>query len=600
MKISVKIIILLIFVSNSIQAQKDTIKIKEVNITANRISIPLSEDSRTISIISSEMIKNSAATNLTDLLQSVAGIDIRRRGVEGMQSDLYIRGGNFEQTLLLIDGVKMGDPQTGHHTMNAILDLDNIESVEIIKGPAARIYGQNAFAGAINIVTKKIRKDALNVKVDYGSYENKKIAVGIQEKLNDYSGVLAHVSHQQSDGYRANSDFKNTSAFIKTHLNNYSLITSFIDRKFGAENFYTSNPAFEEYEETQNSLVALASTYNVSNLLIKPRIYWRRNQDVFMLKRQDPSFYRNLHISNTIGAETNVVYNSSLGKTGVGIDISKVYLVSNNLGDRERFTFNSFIEHRFDNMDKFDVTLGVAISSFSDFKTQFLPGLDLGYDITDNLKIYGNIGYTYRVPTYTDLYYKDPGNQGNADLQPESAISEELGIKYLGDQLNVTIALFNRNSRDLIDWARNNETDIWKAQNFSSVSTMGFETSFDYQFKLSGFNQNIAVNYNFIEDEIQDIDALFTRYSLNSLKHQLSASFNSRFCKYVTQSISYRYVERTKGESYNLFDAKISTAIKKFEVSLNANNIFNTNYREAGLVPMPKGNWMLGLTYNVY
>ena len=372
MKISLKILLVFICVSGSIQAQKDTIKLKEVIVTSNRISIPLSEDSRTISIINSEMIKKSAATNLTDLLQSVAGIDIRRRGVEGMQSDLYIRGGNFEQTLLLIDGVKMADPQTGHHTMNAILDLDNIESVEIIKGPAARIYGQNAFAGAINIVTKKIRKDALNVKVAYGSYENKKIAVGIQEKLNDNSSVLAHVSHQKSDGYRVNNDFKNTSAFVKTQLNNYSLTTSFIDRKFGAENFYTSNPNFKEYEETQNSLVALASTYNVLDFLIKPRIYWRRNQDMFLLKREDPSFYRNLHISNTVGAETNVVYNSSLGKTGVGIDISKVYLVSNNLGDRDRFTFNSFIEHRFDNMEKFDVTLGVAISSFSDFKTQFL------------------------------------------------------------------------------------------------------------------------------------------------------------------------------------------------------------------------------------
>ena len=600
MKISIKIVCVLLFTCISMQAQKDTITLKEVILTGNRISLSISEDSRTISYISNEMIQQAAATNLTDLLQTVAGIDIRRRGVEGMQSDLFIRGGNFEQTLLLIDGVKMDDPQTGHHTMNAIVDLDNIESIEIVKGPAARVYGQNAFTGAINIVTKKIKNDGLKLKVGYGSYENKKASVGIQEKLNDNVAVLAHISHQKSDGYRVNSDFENNSAFVKAQIYKYDLVTSFIDRKFGAENFYSSNPNFKEYEETQNSLVALSTSFNVSNLTIKPRVFWKRNQDLFLLKRTDPSFYRNLHISNKVGVETNMVYTSNLGKTGFGVDVSKVFLVSNNLGDRDRLVFNSFLEHRFDNLEKFDVTFGVAISSFSDFKTQFLPGLDLGYDISENLKVYGNIGYTYRVPTYTDLYYSDPGNEGNSELQPESAISEELGIKYLGDNLNFTIALFNRNSSDLIDWARNSENEKWKAQNFSAVATMGFETSFDYQFKFSGFNQNVAVNYNFIEDQIKDIDGLLTRYSLNSLKHQFATSFNSRFSKYVNQSITYRYVERTKGESYNLVDAKISTAIRNFEISLNANNIFNNNYREAGLVPMPKGNWMLGLAYKVY
>ena len=600
MKISIKIVYVLLFTCASIYAQNDTIKLKEVIVSGNRISLPISEDSRTISYISNEMIQQSAATNLTDLLQNVAGIDIRKRGVEGMQSDLFIRGGSFEQTLLLIDGVKMDDPQTGHHTMNAILDLDNIESIEIIKGPAARVYGQNAFTGAINIVTKKIKNDALHLKVGYGSYENKKASIGIQEKLNDDIAILAHVSHQQSDGYRVNSDFENNSVFIKAQIKNYDLITSFIDRKFGAENFYSSNPNFEEYEETQNSLVALSTSYNVSNLTIKPRIYWRRNQDIFMLKRTDPSFYRNLHISNKVGVEANMVYTSNLGKTGSGVDVSKVFLVSNNLGDRDRLVFNSFLEHRFDNLEKFDVTLGIAVSSFSDFNTQFLPGLDLGYDISDNLKVYGNIGYTYRVPTYTDLYYSDPSSMGNVDLQPESAISEELGIKYLSNNLNFTVALFNRNSTDLIDWARNSESDKWKAQNFSAVTTMGFETSFDYQFKLAGFNQNVAVNYNFIEDEIISNELLFTRYSLNSLKHQYITTLSTKFYKYVSQSLAYRYVERTNGESYNLVDAKISTSIKNFEVSLNANNIFNTNYREIGLIPMPKGNWMLGLSYKVY
>ncbi|SDX18063.1 iron complex outermembrane recepter protein [Lutibacter oricola] len=595
-----KLLAVLITFSTSVFSQKDTVKLKEVVVKSNRISLPISENSRTVTIITAKDIAANPANNVTDLLQNVAGVDIRRRGVEGMQSDLYIRGGNFEQTLLLIDGVKMDDPQTGHHTMNAIIDLDNIETIEIVKGPAARVYGQNAMVGAINIVTKKINKDALKVKVGYGSYENQKISIGFQEKFNDNNGVLAQITKQKSDGYRSNSDFDNLSAFIKANISNYNLIASFSNREFGAENFYTSNPAFTEYEETQTSLLALATTYNVGSFKIKPRVYWRRNQDMFLLKRDDPSFYRNFHISNKAGFETNAVLNSSLGKTGIGVDVSKTYLSSNNLGDRDRFTFNSFLEHRFDNLEKFDVTLGVAISSYSDFDTQFLPGLDIGYDISDNLKIFGNIGYTYRVPTYTDLYYSDPGNEGNPELEPESAVSEEIGVKYYSDRFNFTVALFNRDSENLIDWTKQNASDKWKTQNFSSVSTKGFETSFAYNFKLKDFKQNIELNYNFIDDVINDTEASFTRYSLNSMKHQLNSSITTQFFKNLKQTISYRFVERTSGNTYNLVDAKIAAQINKFELSFSANNIFNTDYVEVGLVPMPKGNVMFGLSYKVY
>ena len=159
MKIS--IVTLLLLISTSISAQKDTVKLKEIVISSNRIELPFSKTSRTINIITSDEIIKSPASNVSDLLQNIVGIDVRRRGTDGMQSDLYIRGGNFDQTLVLIDGVKMDDSQTGHHSMNAILSLDNIERIEVIKGPAARIYGQNAFTGAINIVTKKQLKNSV-------------------------------------------------------------------------------------------------------------------------------------------------------------------------------------------------------------------------------------------------------------------------------------------------------------------------------------------------------------------------------------------------------------------------------------------------------
>lgn len=581
---------------HQLKAQNDTINLEEVIVSTNRISLPHFKTSRTIEVISAEEIQKVAATNLADLLQNVAGIDIRRRGVDGTQSDLYIRGGNFDQTLLLIDGVKMDDAQTGHHTMNAILSLDNIDHIEIIKGPAARVFGQNAFAGAINIVTKKIDEDALKLSAAYGSYENIKGSVGY---ANAFKGgdVYVHLQKQKSDGYRFNTDFDNNSLFLKTRLNNYQLLATFNTRDFGANGFYASPDYIDQYEETQTSLIALSSTYHIKNIEIKPRLSWRRNQDMYLFLRYDPDYFRNFHISNKISAEANMVFSSNLGKTGFGIDLSKVYLVSSNLGDHNRTMITSFLEHRFE-FDKFDVTPGIAITHFSDFGTKAFPGIDVGVTVDDNFKLYGNIGYTYRIPTYTDLYYNGPTTQGNPNLKPESALSEELCIKYTSDNLQLNVALFNRTADNLIDWTKENEADKWQTKNFSKVVTKGVETSISYSFKIKDYKQLLHINYSFIDDDIKNVDVAYTRYSLNSIKHQLSSTFTSKFFSFLDQSISYRLVERTDGETYNVVDAKLSTVFNKVELFFNANNIFNTVYTETNLVPMPKSNVMIGVSYN--
>ena len=604
MKIKISIIIFTLFYNIQAKAQVEPIKrdsLKEITITSNRITLPFSKTSRTITLITADDILKSSATNVADLLQNVSGVDIRRRGTDGMQSDLYIRGGNFDQTLLLIDGVKMDDVQTGHHTMNAILSLENIERIEIIKGPASRIYGQNAFTGAINIITKNVKDNSLDVALNYGSYNNKKGTASFTQKFEN-GGILASIGYQNSDGYRFNTDFENVTAFFKTDLKNYNLTTSFTDRKFGANGFYASPDYKDQYEETQTSLVALGSTYAFDNVTIKPRLYWRRNQDMYVFLREDPSYYRNLHISNKIGAETNVVFNSSLGKTGVGVDMYRVFLVSNNLGNHNRTAITGFLEHRFELLNEnLDITPGVAISYYSDFNTKAFPGLDVGYRVSDEFKVYGNVGYTYRVPTFTDMFYVGPTTIGNPDLEPESALSEEVGVKLTTDNFQIDLALFNRLSDNLIDWTKDNESDKWETRNFSEVQTQGVEIALNYNFYVGQFKQNLNVGYTFIEDDIRDNNVDYTRYSLNSIKHQITSSIDTKFCKVFSQNIAYRFVERTNGQSYTVVDAKLLANVSKsIEFSLAANNIFNAEYYETNLVPMPKGNLMFGFKYSIY
>ena len=583
------------------QENKTEEKLDEVIINSSRIDLPFKENSRTITIITAEQIKQSAATNVADLLQQFAGVDIRRRGTAGMQADLYIRGGGFDQTLLLVDGFKVEDAQTGHHTMNMALPIEVIERIEIIKGPSARVFGQNAFTGAINIVTKKNPEKSVTLNVQGGSYEQKNGSVTVGSQMKN-SSHLVHFSRNTSDGYRYNTDYDNQNYFVKSNFNTdklpISMIASFSERKFGANGFYASPTAINQYEETQASLIGVSTEIKNEKWTFRPRLYWKRNQDEYVFVRENPSIYRNLHQTNKVAAELNGSYKSNLGITGFGIDVAKVYISSNNLGQHQRLMTTVFLEHRFEFLDgKLDVTPGVAATYFSDFKFHAFPGMDVGYEINDHFKVYGNIGYTYRIPTYTDLFYSDPTTLGNENLDPEEAIAEELGIKFTKNNFSATLAFFNRDSNKVIDYVKENEDDLWEATNIRELNTRGFEISTNYGFKIGEFNQSINASYNFLEDDLRDVQANFSRYSINSLKHHFTSRLSTKFLKNLSQNIVYKYAERATGQSYSVLDASVVFTIKEFEISVFANNIFNTEYTETNLVPMPKGNILAGLTY---
>jgi iron complex outermembrane receptor protein len=591
------------FISHAQQEQQKQ-DLDTIVVASTRINLPFKENSRTINIISAEAIKNSAANNIADLLQQVAGIDVRRRGTGGSQADLYIRGGSFDQTLLLIDGVKMNDVQTGHHTMNAALPIEVIERIEIIKGPAARIFGQNAFNGAINIVTKKELNNTVSVKAETGSFGQLNAGVTIATDLENSSHIV-HVDKMSSAGYRYNTDYDNSNFFVKSVFNKdkkaVEMIATFQERKFGANGFYARESGTDQYEETQNSLIAFSTQFKTENLTIKPRIYWKRNQDEYVYLRNDPTVYRNLHISNKIGAEVNGSYRSKAGITGFGIDMSEDFITSNNLGDRDRFMTTLFLEHKFKVLDdKLDITPGVAVTYFSDFDFYAFPGLDVGYKISDAVKAYGNIGYTYRIPTYTDLFYNDPSTAGNPDLEVEEAFAQEIGIKYFSPRFSGSVAIYNRDAQNLIDFIRPNTAEtVYTATNITDVNTKGVEVDAAYNFKLNTFNQTLAVGYNFLEDDILNQNKELSRYSLNTLKHHFSTRLSTQLFKNVSQNIIYKHAQRTTGDSYNVWDASLVVNVKQLEFTVTASNIFNADYIEAGFVPMPPSNILFGMRYSL-
>jgi len=597
---------LLLSISASTQMDNDStqIEIDEVVILANRIQLPTSENSHTINIITRQQIENAPVQSVAQVLQHVAGIDVRQRGVHGVQADVSIRGGTFDQVLILINGIKMADPQTGHHTLNLPLNMDNIERIEILKGPAARIFGANAFAGAINIVTKTPDEPFVIINVEGG--ENGLGGINLSASLPQ-GNLKQYISigRNFSDGYRHNTDYDISNYLYQADYKldasqKLEILGSFTERKFGANSFYGNNTPFwsNQYEEVQTSLFNIGYKKVKDNFSINTRVNWRRNQDEYLLMRNDAEFYRNLHISNVIALESHANYYSKAGTTGIGVELNQMYLRSNNLGKHDRTTATLFLEHRFSFLDmKLDVTPGISASYYSDFGTHFFPGIDVGYSISKGVKLFGNTGYTWRIPTFTDLFYEDSGNLGNENLEPESALSYEAGIKYDKDGVRANLSWFVRDGTDLIDWTRLADTLKWQPSNIANLTMKGFDASIDFNVvrlvQSDFFIQNINLGYTYIDAETPSVETGLSRYILENLNHQFTAGLDFQLVDNLFLGFRYRYVDRVSMEDYTVLDGKITWKQKNYSIYLAANNLSNTEYFETNLVEMP-GRWIYG------
>jgi iron complex outermembrane receptor protein len=571
----------------------------EVIVSSPRIALAFDEQSRTVTVISAQDIEQSGSATLVDVLRQVAGIDIRSRGTQDVQSDIYVRGGGFDQTLLLIDGIKVDDPQTGHHTLNAIIPLDMIERVEILKGAAGRVYGQNAFTGAINIVTKKSTKEGMKAVISGGSYDYQKAALLVSD-VRDSSNHTLYLESISSDGYRYNTDYYNQNYLWKSNWETsghpIELIASFNNRHFGANGFYAKPENTDQYEVTQSSLLGISTSFQPnSNLLIQPKVYWKRGQDEYIFIRNNPSIYRNLHITNKLGAEVNGTWEHKMGTTGVGFELASVSIQSNNLGEHARTLVHGYLEHRFAS-NRWDITPGFSVSHYSDQDTFFYPGIDVGFQITGNSRLYFNSGYTYRIPTYTDLYYSDSSTLGNEFLRPEKALSTELGFRLRQNNWKLSLALFQRDAKNYIDYVKPAGDERWQATNIDQILSQGGELDVVVSINRHKF----AMGYAYLKDDVERISSVLSRYAINSRKHHVSSRWTLRWNSFITSSVSYRYAEQDSGYNYNVVDANMSYAKGRVKLSLSAHNILNAAYTEQNLVPMPKGHALLSLHYQLY
>ena len=584
-----------------VQAQEKTTDIESIEFQGKFISTPYKSANQNISVITKEDIAHSPARSIDEILQQVSGMDIRRRGANGVQSDIGFRGSSFEQVLLLLNGIRMNDSQTGHNNMNIPVDLADVEKIEVIKGPAARRFGQNAYAGVINIITKVIPGKRVKINADGGDYETYGLGFNAQLGNEKFSSAF-QANSASSQGYMYNTDYEIRNIFYQSKLNikdgDLRLQAGFSEKKFGANGFYSSPKATEQYEETQASVVSLAHQQTFGNLKIHSNVYWRRGQDMYLYNRKKPEIYRNMHIGNNVGGEVNSSYQWGLGTTGVGVELRKEFLASNNLGDRNRFVSQVFFEHHFSLLDeKLNISPGISWANYSTVGNFFYPGLDVGYNFNQNNKIYGNISRVSRVPTFTDLYYKSNTEVGNPNLLPENAVSAEIGYQYQTKNILAKVSGFLRDSNNSIDWTKVSLNDpVWYAQNIGDTSSKGVE--FELNHRLNDWLK-YSVGYTYLDNKLHSTGEFAARYLLDNLKHQFISKLETRFLKNFTNELVYRYNQRMNNGSYNLLDEKLSFVKNDFSVYVLINNLTNTSYTETFGVEMPKRWFHIGFSYTI-
>jgi iron complex outermembrane receptor protein len=582
-------------------AQTDSVTtLNELTISGNRIQSGFEETGASVILISKADIQRTPSISIADMLHNYAGIDIRQRGANGIQADVGIRGSTFDQVLILLNGIKISDLQTGHHSMNLPVDMESVERIEIIKGPAARVYGQNAFAGAINIITKTPKESYIKVGAMAGEYG----LGGFRFSAAQGNKTARHyfaAGRDFSDGYRYNTQYEVNNYFyqsdITTRQGVFKVLSGYSGRAFGANGFYAGPTFKEQAESIETSLVSVEFTSaEKRNRSLSQRVYWRRNKDDYMFNRTTPTVFHNLHANNVIGYEINASFKHSLGLLGAGLDVNQLWLRSNNLGNHDRTVATLFIENKFTFLShRLNVTPGFQLNYYSDYGVNFFPGVDLSLMVIPGISLFGNTGYTYRVPSYTNLYYRDPANLSNPNLKPEYAFSYEAGIKILNKQtVQVQGSYFNRDGQRIIDYQRNISTDPWYPVNQLDITMSGIDV--DAHWKPADLPLSLNAGYTWIKAVKSSVEGQ-SKYALESLNYQFVAGLSIRYTKWLTHTLSYRYYDRISLPTYQIVDTRLFFQGNRLAGFLEATNLFDEAYTETTLVTLP-GRWVkAGISY---
>ena len=610
----------------------------EVSVTGSRAPLTRAQAARMVTVLERADIQAAPVQSVNDLLKYVASVDVRQRGPIGAQTDISIRGGNYEQITILLNGINICDPQTGHNAFDFPVDISEIERIEVLEGPAGRVYGTSSLLGAINIVTRPRPTSSVSAHIEGGSYGYLSAGARANVASGKWNNQLSG-SYSRSDGYQRNSagglnsDYSGGKAFYQGTYDDDIVSVSWhaglSTKDFGSNTFYGAKWD-DQFEHTLKTYTALQAETKKGSFHLKPSIYWNHSYDRFELFRDAAEKYPfNYHRTDIFGVNLNGYFDWILGRTAVGAELRNEDLLSGNLGepldnphhisgtDRyydhgiNRTNISFVVEHNI-LLRRFTLSAGlVAVkNSWNGMNMKVYPGIDASYRIGDSFKIFANYNTSLRMPSVTELYYSVGGHVADKNLKPEEISSVEAGVKYADHGITTQASVYHNNWKNMIDWIRytaDGPDASWQSVNFTEVKATGFQAQLTLNFRQIVPTQRILksfnASYNYLFQD-KDIDSsVESKYSLEYLRHKLVANLQLKIVSRLDLGINFRWQDRRgiytdfdgtvkEYSPYSVVDARLSWTAPKYKLYLEANNIFDKTYIDYGCVPQP-GTWLI-------
>lgn len=628
-----------------IGTSSDTIPLRELDevvVTATKVDLPLNMAAKQVIVISKKEIERAPVRSVQDLLNYAAGVDVLQRGPHGVQADISLRGGSFDQAAILLNGVNLTNPQTGHYSFDIPVNLSDIERIEIVQGPSSLVYGASAFSGGINIITKKDTHTNAFAQTEGGMHGL--FGVEARGAYKAQSGVhTLSVGYKRSGGYIANSDYDIINVLWQSRFNVNDAKIDFQagmnDKKYGANTFYAAAYP-NQYDDTRGVFASVKGETG-GKLKFIPQLYWSRHYDVYHLFRPGapdlPSWYTqpNYHRSDVFGMNLNMQYASKLGITSFGGELRNEGVLSSNLGrpmrqksgnyDKwdNRSNISFFAEHNFV-FDRFTLSVGGLYNyntALADTlkAAGFYPAVNASFRATRNTNLYASWSKATRMPTFTDLYYRAGKHRGFSGLTPEYTQSVETGLRYHTANVTMNVNAFYTRGNNLIDWIFNPADELYHAQNLASLNTYGagFDATANVQQWLGTRQpvQSVQIAYQYIAQKSDNAkqNNPVSMYVFNYLRHKFTLGVQHGVAKNLTLSWNLRWQERagnylkyvpatetekakevaTAYKPFALLDVKANYAWRMANIFINANNVFNTTHVDFGNIPQP-GFWLSG------
>ena len=596
----------------------------DVEITGSRAPLALGQAARMVTVLSREEIQAAPVQSINDLLKMVAGVDVRQRGPMGAQTDIGIRGSTQEQITILLNGINICDPQTAHNAFDLPCDLSDIIRIEVLEGPASRVYGTSSLVGAINIVTNDGKGKRSEVRVEGGSFGYLSSA----GRLTVSNHALS-ANFSRSDGYQRskagalNSDYSGVKAFYQgayakeqIRLNWHAGVST---KGWGSNTFYSAKYD-EQYEHTTKLFTALqGETEGVVHF--RPAIYWNRSYDRFELIRGDESKVPfNHHRTDVFGINLNSYFDWQWGRTALGAEFRNEDIVSGNLGEplsnpygeyknslnRSNLSFHA--EHNI-LLKRFTLSAGfIAVkNTWNEMPFTLYPGIDASLRLGDHWKLYASYNASLRMPSFTELYYSVGGHKADKYLKAEEMQAVEGGVKYSSRWLTVQTSIFHHHARNMIDWVMDTRDadPVWQSVNHTKINTLGEEITLTSN--LSTLNShlspfNFQLSYCHLHQSKDEQPFLQSQYSLEYLRHKVTAQLQMHLWEAFDLTLNYRWQDRmgsyttVDGEvrayhPYSVVDARLAWNNDPYSIYVEGNNLTAHHYVDYGNVVQP-GCWV--------